>query len=1418
MTDNPDDPIFSDPTPIALFPVRLETRFFPGTGQPWQLRVRIYPDTLTINSHDDRISELELRTTQQFFDDHKQGGGNPDLERDAYSRLCDRVGEPRAAYLATKLDPSRSESVTTRAPGELAAPTAALLPDRWFATAYAWEPKPDGSRQLVIVGQGFGSAISSTHPLALGVSSNDKPADQGATGLALDAGLHWLRDFEAAEQCGMALRLAVSTDTIARVVVVGVRESISPAAGATAIGDWLTAQRYSQGVAFVTPGTRTRNTGDAPSDFTARPTDHTTAFKTERGTALYSADQACAGSDLAKALGIPADAFARVAHADSIHGGAMADMVTALWPVTWGYYLEQMMKPLDATMQRIVSLDGVAAARQHAIDHLRPGGKLSSLRFGDLAYGVVPVTSWTRYAGTSPVTTALGAILTGVRPIWNRAVQNVAVLADPPTEASLFQVLQQAPSSVEFAAAPVRGPEFFSLLEKLLGPFLVANWMDLRGLMSDAVLAKIGIKTRPRLAGTTSEVGTLGFIVLDGPLVVAHPSETEVLAGTGNYFTWILHAGYGALRDEQFTTAPTYTGDPKTLFYKLLRHAALLTYLRDAEWRMPIFQVFGESEFLSAVTGQPMPTADSLVEPFAPLSQAAFAAALGDMSQPASTLLREFRDALIRLASRPTAELQRLLTETLDTASHRVDAWVCSLANARLAEVRAKTPTGLRYGGYGWIDGLSRAAEQTGTGGAVVDPANQGYLLAPSLAHASTSAVLRSGQLAHDAALDAMHFDLSPARVQTARSLIAGVQTGQPLGALLGYELERALHDAGLDRFIARLRGICPLVAGKGDGGQGPITQLAAANVVDGVALHQMFVAGTLAKHPAVATDYATLAPHLAVLEDAYAAVADVLTAESVHHLVRGDAHRSAAALDPIAAGEALPSRLDFVTTPRTGTTAAHRVIVDLFAKQPKAWAPKTDAIRGLQVRAAVDPQLDAWVGNWLADPKNVRCTVTRADGTGGSEVTFDQLGLSPLDVLALAAPTDAADLTRIVLARAAELGVVESATKASVDLARKPSWNVNIVDVPTLLAAARRITALLAGARAADARDFVPTGTATTSAANATGVDVTELERRATAAVDALSSLVADAASATAADATVALQVQWLWRAAYLGIPGAVPFADDSDLLARVTAVRASLTSRAAALAQVASSSEDDTSEVHVAKALARISAVLGPGVHAIPRFAVLDGPAVAAGFGVALADPLGPITWLQRASRVQPGCARLVRAAMACEALRGPGLLSVRVSQLPFAAGSTWVGTAPDAPNGATSLAIVGGDPGNQTSVPAAGLLLDQWTEVLPRRRETVAAAFHYGAPPGRAPHAILLAVPPNLAKPWTYVDVRLIVNDTYDLATFRAVDQTALFTPSPDPHALNLSQYLPAMYVANNAAHDTVSTTFGPKPQGT
>src|SRR5262249_22051684 len=158
---------------------------------------------------------------------------------------------------------------------------------------------------------------------------------------------------------------------------------------------------------------------------------------------------------------------------------------------------------------------------------------------------------------------------------------------------------------------------------------------------------------------------------------------------------------------------------------------------------------------------------------------------------------------------------------------------------------------------------------------------------------------------------------------------------------------ERALRVRRLTlaQYILPFRRLAPLRPdGAAPAVDGPAEAIAARDVVDGVALLDRWRTGRATPLDALqlappAAHPVALTQRPARLADLYDAVADVMVAEAVHQNVVGTNERAGAVLAALDRQER-PPRMDFVRTPRTGTSFTHRLLVLIGDETlPASWA-----------------------------------------------------------------------------------------------------------------------------------------------------------------------------------------------------------------------------------------------------------------------------------------------------------------------------------------------------------------------------------------------------------------------------------------------------------------------------------------------
>lgn len=161
----------------------------------------------------------------------------------------------------------------------------------------------------------------------------------------------------------------------------------------------------------------------------------------------------------------------------------------------------------------------------------------------------------------------------------------------------------------------------------------------------------------------------------------------------------------------------------------------------------------------------------------------------------------------------------------------------------------------------------------------------------------------------------------------------------------------------------------------------------------------------------------------------------------------------------------------------------------------------------------------------------------------------------------------------------------------------------------------------------------------------------------------------------------------------------------------------------------------------------------------------------------------------WMQSVAHVRPNLSRWDYILSLYEWFNGDRL-SLLPIQLPYRANDSWLAVEfppvdplhPDQPFNIEHDTLSVTIHGDAAFVPASaqcGLLIDDWTEVIPTKNETTGIAFNYDQPNVVPPQALLLAVTPQEKGHWTWDDLIGILNDTLLRAKLRAVEPQLLDT---------------------------------------
>ncbi|WNG48185.1 hypothetical protein F0U60_31650 [Archangium minus] len=1042
--------------PVVALPVRLETRFT-ATG----LRIRVFPDTVHIDSHEPRLTDAEVEAGKRYWEATWRAAGNTGRWRAAWEQLTTMLGTARATWVARVTEPNPAGKPTEEIPESAPLPVAPDFPEP-LRTPSVWTRPPYArglpTRWHVVAIRNTGAGTVRVHevfgqpirrPLAVGPAPDFDPATLPDEDAPVGPAMRWLVDYNEAVAAGMAHTLELPAelrDRIDRLLVFGVDDTLTPQETADVLNRLMEAHGATDGLGLLPPGAPTNNTtsarGAVRSAHDPRAPENIQALQVAHGEQAPGAATAVVNQAL-RALGLPASMTAgQSGPVGEVRGrpvpegaptalprqpGAARDpeadierVHSALWPTTWGYFLRHMMS----------GRFGTAVAdrmREQFVRLVRADGPLPTLRIGAQPYGLLPVLAmngWGPVSGESDDTGGV-ALLRRLRDqVWGPSVDDVSTI--PPTGGqapaeALLDIFGSDAHIREFRARSVLGNEYVAWLWRFARLRLGDTWQVQLSARSRSFLQSLGLlgagERVPVAAGT---VFAADAFRLGTPLVAA-PGTSPA-----SYLSALATATATSLRGlpEQPDPSPAGVTGGVPVLYRLLRTALLAEYSRAAE-RLGAPEPV-EPELIDIAPDTLTSTLWRRLDTPLPGGNGqtigAYLDSTAGVTDARAEGLRALREAISRFAALPVAELERYVSGALGLTAHRLDAWFTSYATRRLWTMRSARPAGAWVGGFGWLLNLERGPTpatidspwpELEPGKLRLSSTGAGFVHAPSVPQALTAAVLRSGWRSYGGPVsdNPLAVDLSSRRVKIAEFLLDGVRQGQQLGALLGYRFERALHEhpyGTLGAYLPAFRALAPLRATLVTAHAAPRGTETTTATTDGLVLHDKAKAGLAwgrdglpeTTHPA----YGPLREVLTELADAVDAVSDALLAESVHHLVNGNPARAGASLEAASRGTAVPPELEFARGGRTGSAVTHRVVV--LANVTRASRAQWPAESDRSPRMLLSTVADVLASALLPEPSRVFCRAHWHLPDGGLEpvsISLDFLSLPAIDYVMMA-------------------------------------------------------------------------------------------------------------------------------------------------------------------------------------------------------------------------------------------------------------------------------------------------------------------------------------------------------------------------------------------------------------------------------
>jgi len=907
-----------------------------------KLKVRIFPDQVHAYTHAQKLKKSELEVLIEY----EEAKDELDQQELVWRDMVDQFGERRSRWIikqAKEVPKLKQDLGALPSDGnDDFIAKAACLPKSWMAVGYKNGKEVIRSKEVIITAKG---------ELDLFPTAENED---------------WIRNYETAINKGMAVELSYNKP-LDLLVAVGIQDSPDDS---VSLGDLMNAHQYTDGISFPKTGMATNveeGMDEDPSVFDVKKS-HETAISEEEGHHKYQNP----GNALTSALGLDENIINRIDGANDkwFEGGKrspVANMNALLWPVTWQYFFKEMVGVDDKSEETKGNLTDLS---KHFEEFVRPNGPLPNLVVGNQPYGVLPIAKLD--LESEGFVGLLAGQLDVLRNIWSESVSNREERSnefsdmEPINHGFSLRELYDV-NNLPYGALP---NTFFPKFEEIMKRSLNQSMLNF---LPPLVLSMFGDFSPPLF---------LGLVCNDGEL-----SEDEVSEGEEfpEYSEYIRHIA-GASIDDILLSNINISSE------------TLLAELLIASQRSYYIELVREKIFINLDDPDENKRRENRINLKNP-----------DFFKNEKTEIKvkfsDFNKKLKELSELPSANLDRIFRQAMDTCSHRLDAWITSVATRRLDEIReVNTSNKIRVGAYGWLENLLPDKEAV--------KAKGGWIHAPSIDQAAAAGIIKSAQLGSPSS-GLLDVDLSSKRVRAALQLLEGVREGVNLSTLLGYRLERRMRKYEFGKYISVLRDIAPLIVDKEFRHiDTPSESLGAFNIVDGLAIisaKKNWVTKNITEisgrppHDKIVlrgNDKKAIENHIDELQNEFDALSDLLKAEGVYQHVKGNSTRAGAVFSAGKNGEHIPESIEVVKTMRQGIQHSQSLYIIENTHESDAVETPVSSDKVEMTRAIIEPTVNRWCEKML---RSLVSGLTKITYDSDRQITVEDLNIAPIDFVYMA-------------------------------------------------------------------------------------------------------------------------------------------------------------------------------------------------------------------------------------------------------------------------------------------------------------------------------------------------------------------------------------------------------------------------------